>query len=301
MRTSVQAALVWMLATLASPSSYAVSPACIATQLRGGGQTSDVSVDPLPKWAKKAASKKITPERMKEVIQEINGGLIGGLKAPDEIGITVVKPFDPRADSFKEFKIFLRWPPKDQQDFEAKLSHEYGHAIFDRNLAEVSKAWKAWNALNPAQKEATSMAARPPGFYQLGPYEELFADTVAVVRGRDPKAMSNSLGPHAAGRDFSGAPSVRPMNAADFYKMAPANDPHHALDPVRGFLWNQYLSKAGNQSRYGEIVEILYKVSVEDLFEQAKIAELPVIKGNWREDFNLRLIKKLKKALKDFE
>ncbi|MDR3606600.1 MAG: hypothetical protein P4M08_04370 [Oligoflexia bacterium] len=288
----------------AAPGAYAVETSCVLSELGDLSGATRVVIDPFPGWAKGASA-----ERMKEIIDRINRTLIGDLEPARQIKITLVRPHDARADSISSFQIFLAWPPKDEQDLEATLSHEYGHALFKRNMERYAPAWKQWNALTEKERMTGPRPAAPPGLYRSTDYEELLADTLAVIEADDPKAMAKALKPMEGnfGRDFTVNLSVkefakrRASTATELLSTPEKTDPHHTLNPVRSFIWNQYLSKPENKPYYGKILSTLYRVSAEDMLKQAKESELPVRRGNWLKKFNKRLIKKLKKALKDFE
>ncbi len=103
------------------------------------------------------------------------------------------------------------------------FAHEYGHAVFQAN----------------AKRLATSLAKMSREEIEFivdldDSYDELFADTLAVLYSGDPEAMANES-ENRLHRSFS-KKIVLTQFSNDII------DPHERLDPVRSYLWDNFMS-----------------------------------------------------------
>ena len=137
------------------------------------------------------------------------------------------------------------------------LSHEWGHALLEQNLAERFPAIKKQMQLEEQQAVEFRKI-----FYS---YNELFADVVPVIYKkdghitRDPLfsyAHSNKENEDALMRDFTRKHKLKGWSLEGSYAM---------LAPTRSFLWQEYLSKPHVQKKSGLALEALIEAIGEEV------------------------------------
>lgn len=115
-----------------------------------------------------------------------------------------------------------------------------------------------------------------------GSYDELFADTIAVVAAKDPKAISNVL--NDIDRDFSAEHSIEGWNKGGVHK---------AYSPVRSYLYKNYLRNPEIMDHPEHLLESLLKA----IGERIKISMRGEEKDLSLEELNLRLISSFEKYM----
>jgi hypothetical protein len=239
-------------------------------------------------------------------VEKINKMLDGWLSPPHDISVRLqqfdVSPPDPSTASYT-MELRLNWPKRESgrnwgtaQTFD----HEYGHLIFFENLARISPHWNQLVRAYVRRRSGPAVHLERVGdatvwtqeWESSKGYNELFADLTAVL-GADgnPKTMIEALGNDRPGRDFS-PPVIDPENWTD-------NTPHRIFGPVRGFLWENYISKLPNSDRYGEFLRRVFDVLAKDLIEQTEANPAFDLYADPSAQ-NARLIGRLKDALKNF-
>lgn len=168
--------------------------------------------------------------------------------------------------------------PKQRSALEAKKKEVA--AAMARVIDRYRAAIRTVPELNP------QFIQTPPGDDLSAPYEEAFSDLLAVVAQNDPLAVAKALpADKVSGRDFT--VRVAPEGWTD-------SDPHHALDPVRSFLWRDYFSKVTDRVERQKLLEKVYAVFADDLLEKAASE---ILRTETVSQFNRRLIQRLTRDL----
>ncbi|MFL5814873.1 MAG: hypothetical protein ACJ763_14960 [Bdellovibrionia bacterium] len=116
-----------------------------------------------------------------------------------------------------------------------------------------------------------------------GSYDELFADTIAVVAAKDPKAISNVL--NDIDRDFSAEHSIKGWGKSGVHK---------AYSPVRSYLYQNYLKNPEIMHHPEHLLESLLKA----IGERIEISTRGEEKNLNLDEFNSRLIATFEKYMK---
>ena len=119
-------------------------------------------------------------------------------------------------------------------------------------------------------------------------YNELFADTVAVLAFRDgaviTKLLSSSDKPYVS-RDFT-----RDLNAEGWNESAD----HRVLDPVRSFVWKRYISKHIQDSSFVVFTQLMLQTIQDEV--NTRVSD-PNLYDLTPEQINVRLIQSLNTQL----
>lgn len=200
---------------------------------------------------------------------------------------------------------------KDQTDI--LWMHELGHALLNAKLEEDWPWYKGrldifrqWgriirDSFNPGvdqsansklAMEQLALLNKYPHIenwdWIVAPYHELFADAVAVVYTRDPKALKKALA----------SPIDPDLNADDERDFSLTHETstwhfdeaHNMLSPVRSHLWSLISKLDENERSNQEILRTLYSAIKEEIITRTsdpKLWELPV------PEVNQRLIKRI--------
>lgn len=103
-------------------------------------------------------------KRVKETVAWSNENLFANMDKPDEIGLVVQKNL---SHGFDQQKRHLRRPPSDlQADLERTVdAHEYGHAVFSKNMRKYSDEWRKWQ--EDSEKYFSYVAPTDPAVVRL--------------------------------------------------------------------------------------------------------------------------------------
>lgn len=214
--------------------------------------------------------------KLRGYIDEAND-VLAELSLPPHLDIDVTGGAGDIHYLYEDFRIVL--PQDFARDFTREteaakrsfLQHEYGHAVFDENLAKFSTEWQNWLITAQARGlfDSQSRAPRPRALHELStPYQELFADLLTVAAQNDPRAVSRPLhrfadatDPRVTMRDFEGTVfgakwnepeqvvgEFGPVHGANPIEAPPEkvrkiSDDHLAFAPVRAYLWESYFSR----------------------------------------------------------
>ncbi|MEK2690429.1 hypothetical protein [Bdellovibrio sp. GT3] len=184
----------------------------------------------------------LTQKQYQEFLNSVDG-LLGPLKAPENLKVTMTEPgvggvFSKDGNLIAVPTSFLKYGESKGSHPKfttAILAHEYGHAVLNQNIKDYSKLWhsyetertgsaeraqkamrdtvEALNALRNAktpEEKAAAEANKAKVFAEIKvssergtdlvkmltimtAYNEMFADTVSVVRFQDPRIIFKSL------------------------------------------------------------------------------------------------------------
>ena len=131
---------------------------------------------------------------------------------------------------------------------------------------------------------------RMPADWEIsGPYQEVFADLVAVIRSGNPQVVSIHINGslERSARDFSAKHEAEGwMCSAE----------HDQLAPVRSVIWQKYALHLVRSPRAGEFLSVVFHVFAQDILERSSVVQQDTDIAN----FNKRLIRKLDQALESF-
>lgn len=184
---------------------------------------------------------------------------------------------------------------KSSFDIQSVFIHEYGHAIFDayilKNIPEYEKISRIQNQISdihmrilneqPSRQEITRLSAEQkrlekqivddPQLYRLYmlmlPYNELFADVLAVYAMEDKSAIFQALyNPHVMDAHHSGA--LEELQARDFSLNHAVegwkhNTPHSLFGPVRSFLGQDSCWPKTQEQKIQKLKHIISLISDE--------------------------------------
>jgi hypothetical protein len=245
--------------------------------------------------------------KIRSYIDEANAAL-AELSLPPQLDIDVTGGPRDIHYLYEDFRIVL--PEELARDFtrdgeaakRSFLQHEYGHAVFDENLAKFSTEWQNWLITAQARGlfDSKSRAPLPQALRSLSaPYQELFADLLTVAAQNDPKAISrplhrfaDSTDPRVTMRDFDdtvfGARwnepeevvgefgPVRGANPAEAppEKVRKISDEHLAFSPVRAYLWENYFSRADLADQKPALMRLVFVTIAQEVIARNKDAGL---------------------------
>ncbi len=200
---------------------------------------------------------------------------------------------------------------KDQTDI--LWMHELGHALLNAKLEEdwpwfkgrldIFRQWgliirESFNpgvdqsANSKLAMEQLALLNKYPHIenwdWIVSPYHELFADAVAVVYTRDPKALKNALA-HPTDPDLQ-ANDERDFSLSHESESWHHDEAHNMLSPVRSHLWSLLSQLEENERSNQEILRALYSAIKEEILTRTsdpKLWELPI------PEVNRRLIKRI--------
>jgi hypothetical protein len=129
------------------------------------------------------------------------------------------------------------------------------------------------------------------------PYQEVFADIVAVSKRGEQRALGETL------RSFGGKPHGRDFGkhftrATPLNRKTPNQEVHHSLDSIRNLLWNRYFSDPRNKGNHSVMLDRLHTVMADEIFSRAADPKLHAMSDG---EATRRLSRKIKKALTDFD
>jgi hypothetical protein len=268
---------------------------------------------------------------LRAAIAEANA-MLTEMKVPPRFEIDVTGGSQDIYYLYEDFRIVL--PAEFADDFskgteKAKrsfLQHEYGHAVFDENFAEYSTEWRNWlsDAKDRGPFSQGTRAPYPRALHRLSaPYQELFADLLAVAAQGDGQAISgplhrlaSPLDPRVRMRDFGGSafharwsePEVvvgefGPIYGADPLLASPEklrklSDDHLTFAPVRAYLWENYFSRADHAAKKPEMLKIVFQTIAEEILlrhSEDALAKLPFPAAS------ARLLRALDKSLAGYQ
>jgi hypothetical protein len=185
-------------------------------------------------------SKNLPPDtnaQINRTVFRINRMLRGHLEIPDKVQIRVsVIEKEPQAKhgilSVGRQITLSKGLNTDPRYFKTILAHEYGHSIFHANLKN-----------DPAIGRLLDSHRIPRHVYQaakavLRPYDEFFADLVAIISESDGSAVRLTLTPEGVLKD-----GIKEAHARDFtfnhrLEYWTAEGPYSQLSPSRNYLWS---------------------------------------------------------------
>lgn len=175
------------------------------------------------------------------------------------------------------------------------LAHEYGHALFYETLRKRQESFA--QAMNrwPSYWDFDSPSTAP--LYDLTlPYNEFFADLVAVLYAKDPAAIRKSLSFTGMSpkqkkefllRDFS-ARNIDTIPIPKNRRGAPI--PHTLLGPTRSYLGNKILKNPLYRNQPGLVAaKVLNAIAleIESGYTQTQVTQLSI------KEMNDRLIERI--------
>lgn len=181
------------------------------------------------------------------------------------------------------------------------VQHEYGHAVFIANMGFYLPEWRQWyDSLKHRTwltviRDIFTRRARPVHLAQVlsVPYQELFADMLAITASRDPRIL------HRTTRMLGGMGTKHRSAVRGVLEASWTQEENHALfAPIRGFLWQRYLSVRENESRLGEIFAIIFQTMAEEIVARVRDQALTEMQP---EIMNRRLLVALHTNLRDYE
>jgi hypothetical protein len=332
----------------------------------------------------KEAMKKIPLEDYianKKVIQWGNENLYAKMEKPQSVNLRINEDdFGPNFDS--EAWRFNRPTAKDlgfeRDAVDAIDAHEYGHAIFTKNMEKYSEEWKKWQEeskrfytlarpeyerieneylkienqyrdlrrrekrykdpkqLALVEQKLEELRAQMRDFQDhlhdrlsavakgidspsrpkiadiSDPYQEVYSDLAGSLQSRDFERYRHVM-TEATKSSFQkdGSPELLKQMQADraFNQKVPLEgwnervknlrkEDHYILNPVRSFLYENYLSKPQNMERMNEFMPKLFDSIAKEVVAQSKNSKFSYTDS---EALNRSLIQRLKGDLKDFE
>ncbi|EQC45035.1 hypothetical protein M899_0550 [Bacteriovorax sp. BSW11_IV] len=142
---------------------------------------------------------------------------------------------------------------------------------FHHNLQESSAL------LNPIMQEYNAIELKSI----TTPFDELFADFIAVIGTNDPKAIHRASGNSSSkkGRDFTSNLPIHNWQEESVHRM---------YGPVRSFLWSRYMNNPSYKEHLGLVAEGLIKAIAKEIDEI--LLEGLTLTSSQR---NIRLIEKI--------
>lgn len=239
----------------------------------------------------------VQAEDFTKTMKEINS-LITPLEIPNETKVVIHSDYSKSGFSFKNFTISLGIHPGTGVSHhpgvnQILFSHEYGHAIFEKNLLKHSNSYRLLH--EKARENFVDIQAHPeryPDFLRrwslTDAYHELFADILTVVMTGDPHALAEAVvfsptniplkySPEALRlRDFSDGQD--PLNIETWRKFQKMyvqirGDVYFAFLPARWEFWNLTKNKINNNKDRRALVAKVFAILERHLSQALSLSE----------------------------
>lgn len=249
--------------------------------------------------------------------------ILGPLQPPLETRITIDRAFIFSSFNAENFTLSVglrpeKMGPKHPSINQHTLIHEYGHAVFEKNLMLGLESYRHLRREYLELQERQATLEKKAN--ELGKHwrirsaaHELFADVIALATTKDPKAIEQVLGdrtekyaPHSSRelllRDFAAGhhhKSYQTWKKESPFYVGFAGDLYYAFLPARWELWNLAKTRIESDNYRRKLAPKVFDILVRHLSEAfaKNPADLGAKGFKDIEALNERIIEDLRKEL----